>query len=85
MLRPSFTFENIDRKRVPPNVKFDLHDVQEPWIRDNFDYIFSRYMATFILDWPKLVENAFEIVSAGWPIELTNRENPGGLAEFSGL
>ncbi|KAG5747959.1 hypothetical protein H9Q70_009367 [Fusarium xylarioides] len=55
---------------VPPNVKFEIDDVEQPWIHDNFDYIFSRYMSTSILDWPKLVENVLEHL------------HPGGWAEF---
>jgi hypothetical protein len=51
---------NVDRRRVPPNVKFEVDDVEQPWVHDKFDYIFSRYMSTSILDWPKLVENVFE-------------------------
>ncbi|RSL49827.1 hypothetical protein CEP54_012233 [Fusarium duplospermum] len=55
---------------VPPNVKFEIDDVEQPWINGNFDFIFSRYMSTSILDWPKLVGNVFEHL------------NPGGWAEF---
>ncbi|KAM5358570.1 hypothetical protein ACJA88_015283 [Fusarium oxysporum] len=55
---------------VPPNVKFEVDDVEQPWVHDKFDYIFSRYMSTSILDWPKLVENVFEHL------------HPGGWAEF---
>lgn len=55
---------------VPPNVKFEIDDVEQPWINGKFDYIFSRYMSTSILDWPKLVGNVFEHL------------NPGAWAEF---
>lgn len=60
MLSPSLMCSNVDRRRVPPNVKFEVDDVEQPWVHDKFDYIFSRYMSTSILDWPKLVENVFE-------------------------
>lgn len=51
---------NVNRERVPPNVKFEIDDVEQPWVNGKFDYIFSRYMSTSILDWPKLVGNVFE-------------------------
>ena len=47
--------------RVPPNVKFELDDVESPWVHDYpFDFIFSRYMAGSILDWPKYIGNVYE-------------------------
>ncbi|KAK0654946.1 S-adenosyl-L-methionine-dependent methyltransferase [Cercophora newfieldiana] len=56
---------------VPPNVKFEVDDVESPWLHEKpFDFIFSRYMCACIADWPKLVGNIF----AGL--------NPGGWAEF---
>lgn len=56
---------------VPPNVKFTVDDVELDWAYSKrFDYIFSRYMATSIGDWPKLVRNVYD-----------NLE-PGGWAEF---
>ncbi|KAH7176106.1 methyltransferase domain-containing protein [Dactylonectria macrodidyma] len=55
---------------VPPNVKFEIDDVEKPWVNGMFDFIFSRYMAASILDWPKLVGKAY------------NHLNPGGWAEF---
>lgn len=48
--------------RVPPNVKFEIDDVEQPWVNGQFDYIFSRYMSTSIEDWPKLMGNVFEFV-----------------------
>jgi hypothetical protein len=45
---------------VPPNVSFEIDDVEQPWIYNfDFDYIHSRYMATAIADWPKLLRQAF--------------------------
>ncbi|GME22706.1 Methyltransferase type 11 [Neofusicoccum parvum] len=56
---------------VPPNVKFHVDDVELDWAHSQkFDYIFSRYMATSIGDWPKLVKNVY------------NNLEPGGWAEF---
>lgn len=56
---------------VPPNVKFEVDDVESPWLYNvPFDFIFSRYMAASIKDWPKLVQSVYENVA------------PGGWAEF---
>ncbi|OIW25664.1 S-adenosyl-L-methionine-dependent methyltransferase [Coniochaeta ligniaria NRRL 30616] len=56
---------------VPPNVKFEIDDVESPWLHNiPFDYIFCRYMAACIKDWPKLVGNIYEHLA------------PGGWAEF---
>jgi hypothetical protein len=47
--------------RVPPNVKFEIDDVESPWLHPMpFDYIMCRYMAASIKDWPKLVKNIYE-------------------------
>ncbi|KAJ0377293.1 hypothetical protein COL26b_004484 [Colletotrichum chrysophilum] len=55
---------------VPPNVKFEVDDVESPWVGRSYDYIFCRSMAGAIADWPKLVNNIFA------------NTNPGGWAEF---
>ncbi|KAL2133430.1 hypothetical protein VTI74DRAFT_2356 [Chaetomium olivicolor] len=56
---------------VPPNVKFEVDDVESPWLYDNpFDFIFCRYMACCIQDWPTLVKRAYDNL------------NPGGWVEF---
>ncbi|KAL2165080.1 hypothetical protein VTH06DRAFT_376 [Thermothelomyces fergusii] len=56
---------------VPPNVKFEVDDVEDPWVHPaKFDWIFCRYMAASIQDWPKLMSQIYENL------------NPGGYAEF---
>jgi len=56
--------------RVPPNVKFELDDVESPWLYNStFDFIFSRYMAGSILDWPKFIGNVYE---SGTPLSSRN-------------
>jgi hypothetical protein len=50
---------------VPPNVKFEVDDVESPWAHDaKFSWIFSRYMAGSIFDWPSLVGNIYECVAS---------------------
>ncbi|KAK5657225.1 hypothetical protein OQA88_3283 [Cercophora sp. LCS_1] len=56
---------------VPPNVRFVIDDVELPWAeQDPFDFIFCRYMASSIKDWPGLVSQIYEHIT------------PGGWAEF---
>lgn len=46
---------------TPPNARFEIDDVESPWFYEaKFDWIFCRYMAASIYDWPKLVNNIFE-------------------------
>lgn len=57
--------------RVPPNVKFEVDDCEEPWtFTEKFDIVHCRYLAAAIQDWPRLVSQAFEFTK------------PGGYAEF---
>ncbi|EON65751.1 hypothetical protein W97_04990 [Coniosporium apollinis CBS 100218] len=61
----------IQPTMVPPNVRFEVDDVEKPWLFDMaFDYIHCRYMATAISDWPGLVAQAYRFTK------------PGGWAEF---
>lgn len=47
--------------RVPSNVKFEVDDIESPWINNlKYDYIFSRYMLVSISDWPRLVNNTYK-------------------------
>lgn len=46
---------------VPANVKFEVDDVESEWLHEEkFSYIFSRYMAASIFDWPKLLRTIHE-------------------------
>ncbi|OHF03914.1 UMTA methyltransferase [Colletotrichum orchidophilum] len=59
---------------VPPNVKFEIDDVESEWLDDRkYDYIMCRYMLCSIGDWPKLVRNIFKHLT------------PGGWAEFQDM
>ncbi|KAK1545780.1 UMTA methyltransferase [Colletotrichum paranaense] len=56
---------------VPVNVRFEIDDVESPWVHQTkYDFIFCRFMAASIADWPKLVKNIYDHL------------NPGGWAEF---
>lgn len=47
--------------RTPPNVKFEVDDVESPWLGDRkYDFIVCRWMMGSIKDWPKLVKGIYE-------------------------
>ncbi|EXF86457.1 methyltransferase [Colletotrichum fioriniae PJ7] len=59
---------------VPPNVKFEIDDVESPWVGDRkYDFIFCRYMIGSIADYPKLIRSIYDNL------------NPGGWAEFTDM
>ncbi|KAK1981328.1 methyltransferase domain-containing protein [Colletotrichum cereale] len=63
---------------VPPNVKFEIDDVESTWLHnEKFDYIFLRYMLVSINNWPKLVKNIYKL-----PLVPNRNLNPGGWVEF---
>lgn len=46
---------------VPPNVKFEIDDVEDSWtFQRPFDYLHSRYMTGSIKDWPMYMRQCFE-------------------------
>lgn len=55
--------EPLPPKRVPPNVSFQVDDIEDEWTYETpFDYIHSRYLAAAVRDWPRLVRQAFQSV-----------------------
>ncbi|KAG7055435.1 umta methyltransferase family protein [Colletotrichum scovillei] len=61
----------IQPEWVPPNVKFEIDDVESPWVGNRkYDFIMCRYMVASIKDWPGLIRNIFDHL------------NPGGWVEF---
>ncbi|OHE94895.1 methyltransferase domain-containing protein [Colletotrichum orchidophilum] len=58
---------------VPPNVRFEIDDIEEPWTFSNlFDYIHSRMMKGSIRDWKKFLQRCFENLSPGGYLELND-------------
>ncbi|KAK0624285.1 TAM domain methyltransferase [Immersiella caudata] len=58
----------ISPRWVPPKVEFEIDDVESAWVHTKpFNFIFSRYMAGSILDWPKYVKTVYDNLSPdGW-------------------
>lgn len=56
-----FTLPKLTARRIPPNLKFEVDDVEREWTYPfKFDFIVCRYMAGSITDWPKLIERIYE-------------------------
>lgn len=56
-----FPTNAIDALRVPPNVRFEIDDVEAEWTyHEKFDYIHCRFMGNAIRNWPNLVHQCFE-------------------------
>jgi len=61
----------IQPSMVPPNVQFEVDDVESPWAHSSpFDFIHCRFLATSVKDWPKLVGQTLQYLK------------PDGYAEF---
>ncbi|TQN66490.1 Secondary metabolism regulator LAE1 [Colletotrichum shisoi] len=76
---------------VPPNVRFEIDDVEEPWTYSlPFDYIHSRMMTFSIGDWDAYLQQAFDHLNPGGYLELNEvdnapRSDDGTLKEDSAL
>jgi hypothetical protein len=47
--------------RVPPNVKFEVDDVNLDWtFPEKYDLIHSRFMAASIVDWEKYIAEVYK-------------------------
>ncbi|KAL7272632.1 NAD(+) salvage pathway protein [Rhizina undulata] len=57
---------------VPPNVKFEVDDIEERWQWEDssFDFIHIRHMAGFIGDWDLFYRQAFKALKPGGYIEV---------------
>ncbi|RSL46400.1 hypothetical protein CEP54_013863 [Fusarium duplospermum] len=56
---------------VPPNVKFEIDDIDEEWTYTQpFDYIHSRMMNVSVKNWPEYLRKVYDNLA------------PGGWAEF---
>ncbi|KAK2041972.1 methyltransferase [Colletotrichum somersetense] len=58
---------------VPPNVRFEIDDIEEPWtFSEPFDYIHSRMMTGSIKDWEKYIKACFHNLKPGGYLELND-------------
>ncbi|KAI8261457.1 Secondary metabolism regulator LAE1 [Colletotrichum sp. SAR11_239] len=56
---------------VPPNVKFEIDDIKEPWTFSKpFDYIHSRMMTSSIANWQSYLQKCYDGLEPGGYLEL---------------
>lgn len=56
---------------TPPNLQFYVDDIEDEWGYENtpLDYIHARFLAGGILDWPRLMHQAFKCTKPGGWVE----------------
>ncbi|TVY16855.1 putative methyltransferase tdiE [Lachnellula arida] len=58
---------------LPPNVTFEIDDIEEPWtFSQKFDFIHARMVTSALADVPKFFDQAFEYTTPGGYIELSD-------------
>ncbi|OHE91811.1 hypothetical protein CORC01_12885 [Colletotrichum orchidophilum] len=61
----------VQTEAIPPNVRFEVDDVEEPWTYSiPFDYIHTRMMTMSVTDWSKLFKQAFKHLEVGGYLEI---------------
>jgi chemotaxis methyl-accepting protein methylase len=46
---------------MPPNVKFEIDDLEKPWtFSEGFDFIFSRMITGSFANWKEYIYRCFE-------------------------
>ncbi|TDZ35512.1 putative methyltransferase tdiE [Colletotrichum spinosum] len=58
---------------VPPNVSFQIDDVEEEWtFGQKFDFVYSRMMTSAVADFPKLFSQAHDNLNPGGWFEIAD-------------
>ena len=55
---------SLTNPRVPPNCRFELDDMERPWMwkENSFDFIFCRDLLLACRDFPKLIDQCYTSV-----------------------
>ena len=62
---------------LPPNLTFEVDDVEEPWTYpEKFDFIYSRMMVGSLANVPRFMEQAFKNLSPGGYLEMADISYP---------
>jgi len=58
---------------VPPNLTFQVDDVEEPWTyQEPFDFIYSRMMIGSLANVSRFIEQSFNNLSPGGYLEMVD-------------
>lgn len=73
---PAATIIGVDQSPIqpqwlPPNVSFEIDDVNKPWLQGerSFDFVYVRTMAGSITSWPNLLKEAYKVLKPGGTLE----------------
>jgi cyclopropane fatty-acyl-phospholipid synthase-like methyltransferase len=56
---------------VPPNVQFQIDDLEDEWtFSEPFDYIYTRFMTVSFANWPRFFDQSFTNLNTGGWIEV---------------
>ncbi|KAH8746365.1 S-adenosyl-L-methionine-dependent methyltransferase [Hyaloscypha finlandica] len=56
----------IQPQFVPPNVKFEIDDLEKPWtFTSGFDFVFSRMMTGSFSNWRQYISHCYEFTNPG--------------------
>ncbi|EQB54760.1 hypothetical protein CGLO_05365 [Colletotrichum gloeosporioides Cg-14] len=62
---------------APPNVKFEIDDIEEPWtFSQPFDYIHSRMMTSSLSDWRVYLQRCYDGLAPGGYFEMNEMDYP---------
>jgi cyclopropane fatty-acyl-phospholipid synthase-like methyltransferase len=62
---------------VPPNLTFQVDDVEETWTYpEEFDFIYSRMMVGSLANVPRFIEQSFNNLSPGGYLEMVDLSYP---------
>ncbi|KAH6690781.1 S-adenosyl-L-methionine-dependent methyltransferase [Leptodontidium sp. MPI-SDFR-AT-0119] len=63
---------------VPPNLSFQIDDLEQDWVfTHKFDFIYSRMLVGSFANWPRFFEQAYENLTPGGWIEVSDICFPG--------
>ncbi|KAF4454183.1 hypothetical protein F53441_3183 [Fusarium austroafricanum] len=63
----------IQPSLVPPNVQFQVDDVEDDWtFSEPFDYIYTRFMTVSLANWPRFFEQSLTHLNPGGWIEVVD-------------
>ncbi|KAL8409210.1 hypothetical protein RB594_007597 [Gaeumannomyces avenae] len=62
---------------MPPNVIFEIDDLEEPWTFSfKFDYVHASMMTGAFRDWPRFMGQAYDFLNPGGYLELQDIDFP---------
>lgn len=67
----------IQSSFVPPNVSFQIDDIEEPWtFNTNFDFVYCRMMSGALANWEGFFAKAYDTLAPGGWVEVADIKWP---------